>query len=454
MWIRRVLALLFCLGWCSVGGAGPIGSDGNVRAVGRNLVAAERGGTLTLAAGTTVHLTAGATVAHTKSKLWLPKLGLLNCHVLTLSAGSAQVQSTKEAVVVRSGRLTVATTGGSMAVGPSTVMAERGKVWIRKREGWRWMREGQRVALAAGGDLTETSPPLPAPSLGAARVLAAPTGNAELGQVKWGAVAGANSYLLTVVRKDGREELLHHNYGGPASAKTTLSLAPGTYDVEVTALDEHGLPGTKGNLDVTVVGVQSAGAIASSSGVFMVEPKTPVHLTYIEGLEMKLGDSPEWFPAVASLNLRDGALAVHLRHPRSHATTRLDMGIKRRAEATVHIGPKTALWPQDTVVATIDLLAGPPGGSVSAGLRIESYIGTTPIDLSWEQTGNSMTAKIPMSGKAGPWVVRIAVFDADGVEVGRDNLEIACKAEAFCSPAPVVAARSKRPLTTHHTAKR
>jgi hypothetical protein len=125
--------------------------------------------------------------------------------------------------------------------------------------------------------------------------------------------------------------------------------------------------------------------------------------------------------------LRQAALAVHLRNPHSRSAARIDVGLKQRAQAEVHIGPKTAIWPRAEVVATISLGAG----NVDTGVRIESQIGTTPIELDWKRRGSLLTAVIPKPDKAGPWVVRIGVFDSDGLLLGRDNLEVACRAEAY-----------------------
>ncbi len=432
---RHAARLLLLIVWL-VGGlsyplpvnAQPDVALGRVTTQGSSLVAGESGASLSFEGGVKVHLAPLASVSHHEMDVWFPKLGLRRAHVLHMKHGFAEVRGTlQRPVVVRSGRLTVASLDSELWVGAASAAATRGRSWIRKQGKWRWLREGHRVQVDATGRVTRASLELPSPRFGSPEVLIAASGSVSFPGFNWSEVEGARSYRLILRRVGDDREIVRTHYQTvptPSDEAPLVNLRPGRYEAEVYAVDSSGLPGFAGSADLTVVGVLGEGVVALADGSVSAPPRTNLQLEYVEGLEMSLTDSKEWFDAVPSLMLQqDGGLTVHLKHPGSPHVAVLNAHVHTPPSALVIVGPKTAVWPKDEVTASIHL--GARSGLTQETVRIEAFVGTTPIDLSWAAHGDSLTTTIPTIRGPGPWVIRVVVYDAVGEEVGRDHLEVA-----------------------------
>ena len=54
-----------------------------------------------------------------------------------------------------------------------------------------------------------------------------------------------------------------------------------------------------------------------------------------------------------------------------------------------------------------------------------AYVNVTPVKVEWKREHNLLSAVIPPSLEAGPWVVRVEINDDTGAIAGRDFLEVA-----------------------------
>ncbi len=443
--VLRLLVGVLGLAWCSLATAEPEVVDGEIRTKGDAWLAGPSGATLQLAPNSVVHLMANSSLSHRKADVWFPKVGRVRCHVLALRKGSLEVRtSDDEPVVVRSGALSIASLGGEFATGTKAAVALSGKAWVRKGSAWRWLPEGERVLVTADGRVTSIGRSLPAPEIEPTRLLVTSNGHATLNSLVWSDVAGARSYTVTLRRDDINREVVRRDTANPTSMTPLATLVPGRYTAQVRAVDESGLPGASARTEVTVVGVVGTGVVSGSDGVFSLPPKTDLHLSYVQGLEMSLDDSTTWFPAVPSLRLREEGLSVLLRYPGTRLVTRVDVRVREQSVVDVRIGPKTAIWPEDVVTAQVQLDGLP--ADAARRVRVEASIGSAPVLLSWRREGRLLTATVPRPQEAGPWVVRVVVFDADGTELGRGHLEIACAPTSPCGQGPEERHASRRDL--------
>jgi hypothetical protein len=94
--------------------------------------------------------------------------------------------------------------------------------------------------------------------------------------------------------------------------------------------------------------------------------------------------------------------------------------------ADVVVGSKLARWPGDKVDVVVRLRD--ESGSLLDDAIVPHFdvtLGIEPLALKWERSGATWRAAIPAPDGPGPWVIRAAVTDEHGVELGRDFLEVA-----------------------------
>jgi hypothetical protein len=207
-----------------------------------------------------------------------------------------------------------------------------------------------------------------------------------------------------------------------------VALAPGQYFLQVRGFDVDDLASPASSpLHIGVVRVE-----LPPCGYF--EPPNSVRLPRgyfadlvgAQGLEMSYRGSKHWTPAASRLWLtRDEALEVHLRTPGSKESLPLTLS-PRGLAAEVTVGPKNATWP--SVPARIKIrLVNEHGGEIPDWLqpKVEANLGTESLDLTFSRQGDTLQATVPPRSSGGPWVLRVAVRDQHGIELGRNFLEIA-----------------------------
>jgi hypothetical protein len=94
--------------------------------------------------------------------------------------------------------------------------------------------------------------------------------------------------------------------------------------------------------------------------------------------------------------------------------------------ARVHVDPKAAFWPDDSVAVTVELYdaRGRPIPE-SSDVKPTVTVNLEPVKLEWQRSGRVLRATVPPSAAPGPWVLRAEVRDGHGELIGRDFLEIA-----------------------------
>jgi hypothetical protein len=95
-------------------------------------------------------------------------------------------------------------------------------------------------------------------------------------------------------------------------------------------------------------------------------------------------------------------------------------------QADIKIGPPRARWPQDTVTVSVRL-SDARGRPLPDDVMVKpvAYVNVTPVKVEWKREHNLLSAVIPPSLEAGPWVVRVEINDDTGAIAGRDFLEVA-----------------------------
>jgi hypothetical protein len=116
-------------------------------------------------------------------------------------------------------------------------------------------------------------------------------------------------------------------------------------------------------------------------------------------------------------------IVAHLRDPASGYETRLVL-LRRQLRAKVDLTPKriTPGQPMDAQVTVYD-----PSGRIDVtreAVSLETTMGIVPMRVFWQRTGNTWSARIPPRWSGAPSVIRVAVKDARGSEIGRGFLEL------------------------------
>lgn len=205
-------------------------------------------------------------------------------------------------------------------------------------------------------------------------------------------------------------------------------LPAGNYSVSARAVDAVGLESAESPLvPLRVVTAElPEGAKLSSRGI-LLRPQQRVRLLGNEGVEISYGKASHFVPAPNSIGIiRGEPTLVRLRSVGSTQELPLMLEPSSSVHARIQIGPTRARWPQDKVVVSIRLTdragrAIPPSVAVSPSVRVN----LTPVELSWQRSGNLLTTEVPQPAEAGPWVVRVEVADDTGSVIQRDFLEVA-----------------------------
>jgi len=172
--------------------------------------------------------------------------------------------------------------------------------------------------------------------------------------------------------------------------------------------------------------VLPAGAYSTEQAIYLSEGQQ-VQFTATGGLEMTYLGAGRYFPAAQGAGLYRGQKTVlGFRMPGS-LDTAIAVLEPRGVYADVQIGPQRALWPRDPI--SIDIQLKSQNGEIPASLQAvpKVTIGLDPVEVNFEQNGNTLHAVVPPSPKPGPWILRVDVADQYGGALGHDFLEIAAQ---------------------------
>ncbi len=356
---------------------------------------------------------------------------------LALQSGRVDVElpaTGRCAVLANLGKLSGIITSGHAAFrvegNEATAVNLGGELRTVLADHWQTVPEGSLATLSPEEPNAAVKPGIGSPTLeGGQRMWFSPNETVAMHGFRWGNVAGAERYDLRVRRlSDGK--LIDQVSTTRTDWQPPLTpVTPGQYGLTLRAVDARGLEGrwsTEAALRVIGV-VLPPGGYSDQQAIFLGVGQQ-VRFTNTEGLEMTYVGAGKYFPAAQAVKLYRGQKTViGFRMPGAFETAVAELE-PRGIFADVRIGPQRALWPRDPISIDVRLRA-------TAGRNIPAFVqmiptvtlGTEPVDLTFERTGDTLHAMLPPSDTPGPWVVRVDVADQYGVALGHDFLEVAAE---------------------------
>ena len=362
-----------------------------------------------------------------------------------LQSGRVDVELPKtgrNAVLSTMGKLSAIITSGHAAFrvdsNEATASNQEGELRTLLNDHWQIVPLGWQSTLSHDDPNATAKPGLAAPTLrGGQRMWFSPSEAVAMHGFRWSAIAGAQRYDLRIRNLSDNKVVDLRSTSSTEWADALTPVEPGKYGLTLRSVDARGLAGSwSPEAEVRVIGVVlPPGGYATEQAIFLGVGQQ-VQFTNIAGLEMTYVGAGRYFPAAEGAGLYRGQTTVlGFRMPGALETAiaRLE---PRAVYADVRIGPKRAIWPRDPISIDIQLKSK-NGSEVPSFLQIVPTVtlGTDPVDVSFEQDGNTLHAVVPASSKPGPWVVRVDVADQYGVDLGHDFLEIASEPR---KPAPAV----------------
>ncbi len=348
----------------------------------------------------------------------------------------------RNAVLVNLGRLSAIVTAGHTSFrnvdGDATAANGEGEMRTLLNDHWQTVPLGWQATLGKEDPNAVAKPGLPSPALATGqRMWFSPSENVAVHGYKWNPVPGATRYDIRLRRHSDGKVLDQRGLSKAELSESLAPVEPGRYSLALRSIDTRGIEGSWGpENEIRVIGVVlPPGAYSTSQAIFLGTGQQ-VQFTNTEGLEMTYLGAGRYFPAAQGAGLYRGQRTVlGFRMPGVLDTViaRLE---PRGIYAEVKIGPKKALWPRDPISIAVQLKSK-TGGEIPAFLQAVPTVtlGTDPVDVNFEQDGNTLHAVVPPSTKPGPWIVRVDVADQYGVDLGHEFLEIAAQAR---KPPPAV----------------
>jgi hypothetical protein len=384
-----------------------------------------------------------------------------------LMSGRVDIEMPKagrSAVLGSMGKLSAVVTSGRVALlagnDEATVANVEGEVKTLLSDHWQTLALGSVATLSHDNPSASAKPGLPFPTLnGGQRMFFAPNEAVAMSGFRWARVPGADHYELRV-RRSSDGKILDQRSTSQAELSDGLTpVEPGKYSLSMRSFDARGLESNwSPETDLRVIGVVlPPGGYSTDRAIFLGRGQQ-VQFTNTTGLEMTYLGAGRYFPAASGATLyRDTTTVVGFRQPGTldSATARLE---PRGVYADVLIGPKTALWPRDSVSIDIQLKST-SGAEIPSFLQVvpKVTLGLDPLDVSFEREGNVLHAVVPPSSKPGPWVLRVDVADQFGVLLGHDFLEVASQPRKKAPAVRIVTAAQKpaapAPNAPHPTAE-
>jgi len=277
---------------------------------------------------------------------------------------------------------------------------------------------------------------------GGQRMFFAPSEAVAMSGFRWAPVPSAAGYELRV-RRLGDGQVVEQRVTSQTEFRDGFRpVEPGKYSISLRSLDARGLESNWGpETELRVIGVLlPPGGYSTEQAIFLGTGQQ-VQFTNTSGLEMTYLGAGRYFPAAHGATLyRNTSTVIGFRLPGAldTATARLE---PRSVYADVRIGPKRAVWPQDSVSIDIQLKSR-SGVAIPSFLHVvpKVSLGVEPLDVSFEREGNVLHAVVPPSSAPGPWVLRVDVADQFGVPLGHDFLEVAQQPRAKAPGTRVVKA--------------
>jgi len=354
-----------------------------------------------------------------------------------LQSGRVDVELPKagrNAVLASMGKLSAIVTGGHAAFrvegNEATTANIEGEVRSLLNEHWQTIPPGWTATLSKEDPNALAKAGLPGPTMTSPqRMWFAANESVAMHGFHWARVPGAQGYELRVRRLPDGKVIDQRTTQNPEWESPLTPVEPGKYALAVRSIDARGMEGGwSAESELRVIGVVlPAGAYSTEQAIYLGVGQQ-VQFTNTAGLEMTYLGAGRYFPAAQSTGLYRGQKTIiGFRMPGvlDTAIARLE---PRGIYADVQIGPQRAIWPRDPI--TIDIqLKSQNGGEIPGFLQAVPTVtvGLDPVDVSFEQDGNTLHAVVPPSTKPGPWILRVDVADQYGGALGHDFLEIAAQ---------------------------
>jgi hypothetical protein len=362
-----------------------------------------------------------------------------------LQSGRVDVEMPKtgrNAMLASMGKLSAIVTAGHAAFrvdgGEATTANVEGEVRTLLNDHWQTVPLGWTSTLSKDEPSALAKPGLPGPTLTSSqRMWFAPNEAVAMRGFRWSRVAGAQAYELRLRRLSDGKLVDQRITTNPEWDAGLTPVEPGKYAVALRSIDARGMEGGwSSEAELRVIGVVLPPGGYSTDQAIYLSVGQQVQFTNTAGLEMTYLGAGRYFPAAQSTGLYRGQKTViGFRMPGvlDTAIARLE---PRGIYADVQIGPQKALWPRDPISIDIQLKSQ-NGGEIPAFLQAVPTVtvGLDPVDVNFEQDGNTLHAVVPPSTKPGPWILRVDVADQYGGALGHDFLEIASQAH---KPGPAV----------------
>src|SRR6478735_1048112 len=365
-----------------------------------------------------------------------------------LQSGRVDVELPKagrNAVLANMGKLSAIVTSGRAAFrvdgSEATTANIEGAVRSLVNEHWQTIPLGWTATLSKDDPNALAKPGLPAPILSSAqRMWLAANDTVGMHGFRWTRVPGAHGYELRVRRlADGK--VLDQRRTENLEWNTPLTpVEPGKYAVALRSIDARGMEsGWSSESELRVIGVLLPPGAYSTEQAIYLGVGQQVQFTNTAGLEMTYLGAGRYFPAAQSTGLYRGQKTVigfRLPGTLDTAIARLE---PRGIYADVQIGPQSAVWPRDPISIDIQLKSE-SGGEVPACVQAVPTVtvGVEPVDVNFEQEGNTLHALVQPSTKPGPWILRVDVADQYGGPLGHDFLEIAAQPRKLAPPVQII----------------
>lgn len=354
-----------------------------------------------------------------------------------LQSGRVDVELPKtghDAVLASMGKLSAIVTAGKAAFrmegGETTTANIDGEVRSLLDDHWQTIPLGWTATLSKDDPNAQAKPGLPAPTLTSPqRIWVSSNERVALRDFSWTAVPGAQRYELRLRRLPDGQVVDQRSSDRPEIASGLGAVEPGKYAVALRSIDHRGMEGLwSAEAQLRVIGVVLPPGAYSTERAIYLGPDQQVQFTHTDGLDMTYVGAGRYFPAAQGAGLYRGQkTVVGFRIPGTYDTgvARLE---PRGIYADVQIGPQRALWPRDPISIAIQLKSR-NGGEIPAFIQAvpKVTVGIDPVDVSFEQEGNTLRAMVPPSATRGPWILRVDVTDQYGGPLGHDFLEIAAQ---------------------------
>lgn len=365
-----------------------------------------------------------------------------------LQSGRVDVELPKtgrNAVLTQMGKLSVIVTAGHAAFrvegGEATTANVEGEVRALLNDHWQTIPLGWTSTLSKDDPSAKAVPGPVGPTLTSAqRMWFSPSEAVAMSGFRWGRVAGAERYELRLRRLSDGKVVDQRTTANPELDAGLTAVGPGRYALALRSIDARGMEGGwSPESELRVIGVVVPPGGYTTDQAIYIGVGQQVQFTNTAGLEMTYLGAGRYFPAAQGAGLYRGQKTViGFRMPGvlDTAIARLE---PRGIYADVQIGPQRALWPRDPISIDIQIKSQ-SGGEIPSFLQVVPTVtvGLDPVDINFEQEGNTLHAVLPPSAKPGPWIVRVDVADQYGGSLGHDFLEIASQPRKAGPPVQIV----------------